>query len=84
MRGDPAEKVSFLDPVIARQHTTFYAQDEEEGKKKAPAPEKVHYLNPNEAIAESNGKNAFPNPYRTAFYDKVNNVWREASVQDLS
>ena len=25
-RGDPAEKVSFVDPVIARQHTTFYGQ----------------------------------------------------------
>ena len=49
-RGDPAEKVSFVDPVIARQYTTFYAQqrrnddpsimgsdeDPEEGKPAVP------------------------------------------------
>lgn len=41
-------------------------------------------MNPNEAIAESNGANAFPNPYRTAFYDKENNLWRQATIQDLA
>lgn len=83
-RGDPAEKVSFVDPVIAREHTTFYAQKDGEEKKAPAAPEKVHVLNPNEAIAESNGPNAFPSPWRTAFYDKVNNMWRESTVENMA
>lgn len=32
------------------------------------APEKVHILDPEAAIANANSKNVYPNPERTAFY----------------
>lgn len=86
MRGDPAEKVSFVDPVVARQHTTFYAEQAGAPAAGAPAaaPEQVHVLNPTEAQAESNGPNAFPNAPRTAFYDKVAGLWREVPIQSMA
>jgi hypothetical protein len=64
-RGDPAEKVSFVDPIIARQQTTFYAQDakaDEDAKifggdevveeKKAPAPRLNGYKGSHKLPAE--------------------------------
>ena len=33
-----------------------------------PEPEKVHVLNPEEALDASNSKSAYTNPFRTAFY----------------
>lgn len=61
----PIEKVSFVDPVIGRQHTTFLNQGEDD--KKVAAPEKVHILEP-EVYQEIANKNK-PNQ-RTTFYNK--------------
>lgn len=55
------ERVSILEPVIARTHTTFYAQNDED----VPQPEKVHVLEPE--VYQNRANENKPNT-RTTFY----------------
>ena len=50
-----------LQRVIQTSHVNLDNQKVEE-------PEKVHFLDPEAAIAAANSKNVYPNPERTAFY----------------
>lgn len=54
------ERVSILEPVIARQHTTFYGQEDN-----VPEPEKVHVLEPE--VYQHRANENKPNT-RTTFY----------------
>ena len=80
------EKVSVLETVICKDHTTFYdkqapkkdnlvqVEDEDKGVKGyesvSPEAEKVSVLDIGE-VTRSNTKEMVPGPYRTAFYVQV-------------
>ena len=65
-----AEKVSVLQTPYGFSHTTFNVQLGAEPGFEAVSPEaeKVVVLDPGRDQTLSNAADAFPNPYRTAFY----------------
>ena len=63
--GKPEERVELKDPIINREHTTFYAQDE---------PEKVHTLEPE--VYQNRANTNQPN-IRTTFYNQHSSFAQE-------
>jgi len=76
-----AEKVSTLQTPSNHVTTTAYVGISPDMGPEAGGAEGVHVLDPGAARTASNGPEAFPNPFRTAFYaqtyyDDANGLWR--------
>jgi hypothetical protein len=77
-----AEKVSTLQTPSNHVTTTAYAQISPDMGAEAGGAEKVHVLDPGAHRTAANARDAFPDPYRTAFYaqqysfDNENGLWR--------
>lgn len=77
-----AEKVSTLQTPSNHVTTTAYAQISPDMAAEAGGAEKVHVLDPGAHRTAANARDAFPDPYRTAFYaqqysfDNENGLWR--------